>query len=140
MDYLKNLTGGSKEGEAQTQNTASTEQKGSGGFMSGLSDKLNTAAGGGKESEKNEDYLDKGELMLSWPSTSLKCHGFHIMEADISFLKLSMPSSNTLSVRDPKTMNLPLSRRRMNRSPTSSGSSTKARQERNSQLQTNRLT
>lgn len=30
--------------------------------MSGLTDKFNSAAGGGKESEKNEDYLDKGAL------------------------------------------------------------------------------
>lgn len=32
---------------------------GGGGFLSGLQSKLNTAAGGGVESEKNEDYLDK---------------------------------------------------------------------------------
>ncbi|KAI9767576.1 MAG: hypothetical protein M1840_005613 [Geoglossum simile] len=32
----------------------------SGGFLSGLGDKLNAAAGGGRESEKKEDYLDKG--------------------------------------------------------------------------------
>lgn len=36
------------------------QQSSSGGFLSGLGDKLNSAAGGGKESEKNEDYLDKG--------------------------------------------------------------------------------
>lgn len=29
-------------------------------MFSGISDKLNTAAGGGRESEKNEDFLDKG--------------------------------------------------------------------------------
>ena len=28
--------------------------------MGGIGDKLNSAAGGGRESEKNEDYLDKG--------------------------------------------------------------------------------
>lgn len=45
-------------GEAQQQ----TSQGGSsgGGFLGGIGDKLNSAAGGGKESEKNEDYLDKG--------------------------------------------------------------------------------
>ena len=38
-----------------------TEQKqGGGGFLGGLGDKFNSAAGGGRESEKNEDYLDKG--------------------------------------------------------------------------------
>ncbi|RMZ82026.1 hypothetical protein DV737_g2295, partial [Chaetothyriales sp. CBS 132003] len=31
-----------------------------GNILSGLGDKLNSAAGGGKESEKNEDLLDKG--------------------------------------------------------------------------------
>ncbi|TVY52745.1 hypothetical protein LCER1_G006088, partial [Lachnellula cervina] len=30
-----------------------------GGILSSISTKLNTAAGGGKESEKNEDALDK---------------------------------------------------------------------------------
>lgn len=59
MDFVKNLAGGNKEEGSnqhnqQTQNTS--EQKSSGGWM----DKLNTAAGGGRESEKNEDYLDKG--------------------------------------------------------------------------------
>jgi len=31
-----------------------------GGFLGGITDKLNSAAGGGRESEKNEDALDKG--------------------------------------------------------------------------------
>lgn len=31
-----------------------------GGFLGGLTNKFNSAAGGGPESEKNEDYLDKG--------------------------------------------------------------------------------
>ena len=31
----------------------------SGGFLDGIGDKLNSAAGGGAEGEKNEDYLDK---------------------------------------------------------------------------------
>jgi hypothetical protein len=32
--------------------------------MSSLTEKFNTAAGGGRESEKNEDYLDKGIDMV----------------------------------------------------------------------------
>ncbi|RMZ80643.1 hypothetical protein DV738_g2638, partial [Chaetothyriales sp. CBS 135597] len=41
-------------------NRQSGNQGGGGNFLSGLGDKLNSAAGGGKESEKNEDLLDKG--------------------------------------------------------------------------------
>ncbi|EKG11932.1 hypothetical protein MPH_10976 [Macrophomina phaseolina MS6] len=51
MDFVKNLAGGSSEDKKPEQ-----EQKSSGGFM----DKLNGMAGGGRESEKNEDALDKG--------------------------------------------------------------------------------
>ncbi|KAF2221108.1 hypothetical protein BDZ85DRAFT_266301 [Elsinoe ampelina] len=62
MDFVKNLAGGSNNQEGQQQqSTGSTEQKQEGGgFLGGIGDKLNSAAGGGRESEKNEDYLDKG--------------------------------------------------------------------------------
>lgn len=84
MDYLNKFTGGDK---AQSQNeqgssSSSNQQSGEGGgFLSGLSNKLNSAAGGGKESEKNEDYLDKGGspflsfpfLPLSQPPPYLAC-------------------------------------------------------------------
>ena len=58
MDFVKNAMGGgdNKKGE----NT----EGGGGGFMGGIGDKLNSAAGGGKESEKNEDLLDKGVCFL----------------------------------------------------------------------------
>ncbi|KAI9749004.1 MAG: peptide-N4-(N-acetyl-beta- glucosaminyl)asparagine amidase, partial [Chaenotheca gracillima] len=36
------------------------QKQGGGGFLGGIGDKINSAAGGGKESEKNEDYVDKG--------------------------------------------------------------------------------
>ncbi|CAG8983544.1 hypothetical protein HYALB_00004345 [Hymenoscyphus albidus] len=53
-------TSSSSSGE-YNQHSSSTEKKeGGGGFLSGITEKLNGAAGGGKESEKNEDYLDKG--------------------------------------------------------------------------------
>jgi hypothetical protein len=45
--------------------SGSNLQKSSGGFLGGITDKLNGAAGGGRESEKNEDYLDKGTLTSS---------------------------------------------------------------------------
>jgi len=58
MDYLNKFTGsGEQKGQAsQTQ----PEKKQEGGFLGGIGDKFNSAAGGGKESEKNEDMLDKG--------------------------------------------------------------------------------
>lgn len=65
MDFVNKLTGGNKaEGQ---QATTQGQQEGSssgGGFM----DKLNGMAGGGKESEKTEDGLDKG--WSSYPSFS----------------------------------------------------------------------
>ncbi|KAI1822767.1 hypothetical protein F4861DRAFT_540696 [Xylaria intraflava] len=54
MDYVNKLVGEGSKDEPKKQ-----EEKKSGGFM----DKLNTMAGGGKESEKNEDALDKGLLL-----------------------------------------------------------------------------
>ena len=45
----------STQGQSQGQQQSS----GGGGLLGSLGDKLNSAAGGGKESEKNEDYLDK---------------------------------------------------------------------------------
>ncbi|KAG9243860.1 hypothetical protein BJ878DRAFT_508769 [Calycina marina] len=71
MDFLKSVTGGgdndkdnNQTNQARHEDGSSQQSEGSsssgGGFLSGLGDKLNSAAGGGKESEKNEDYLDKG--------------------------------------------------------------------------------
>ncbi|KAL1644158.1 hypothetical protein SLS58_004438 [Diplodia intermedia] len=54
MDFVKNLTGGGSEEKKKT--TEQSSSSGGGGFM----DKMNSMAGGGKESEKNEDMLDKG--------------------------------------------------------------------------------
>ncbi|KFY48895.1 hypothetical protein V495_00938 [Pseudogymnoascus sp. VKM F-4514 (FW-929)] len=41
-------------------NSSEGSSSGGGGFLDGLKDKMNSAAGGGRESEKNEDMLDKG--------------------------------------------------------------------------------
>merc|ERR1711881_321171 len=75
MDFLKDAAskfGGSeqqgKQGDAPGTGSAqehasqqsSSGSSGGGGFLGGIGDKLNSAAGSGKESEKNEDYLDKG--------------------------------------------------------------------------------
>jgi len=67
MDALKNAVGMGDNGQQSSGNqqssvNQSTEQKQGGGFLGGLGDKFNSAAGGGRESEKNEDYLDKGTL------------------------------------------------------------------------------
>ena len=76
MDFIKNAMGGEGQGSnnnqqhgqgmQQGQNNMSGQQNqnsggGGGGFLGGIGDKLNSAAGGGRESEKNEDYLDKGQ-------------------------------------------------------------------------------
>lgn len=63
MDALKNAVG---MGDSQESNlnqegqSESVEGGKEGGFLGGIGDKLNSAAGGGPQSEKNEDYLDKG--------------------------------------------------------------------------------
>ncbi|TVY40790.1 hypothetical protein LSUB1_G002391 [Lachnellula subtilissima] len=70
MDFVSKFTGGNnsndqnQQGEGQGQGqanaqTQSQDRKTDGGMFSGISNKLNSAAGGGKESEKNEDALDK---------------------------------------------------------------------------------
>jgi hypothetical protein len=76
MDFIKNLANNngnnpanneantSNYGQSAGQNPSTTEQKQEGSFFSGLADKFNNAAGGGRESEKNEDYLDKGKSRI----------------------------------------------------------------------------
>jgi hypothetical protein len=72
MDFVNKLAGGNNsennqvQGQGQSVNEQVANDKSSGGgFLSGIGDKLNSAAGGGRESEKNEDYLDKGMSCLS---------------------------------------------------------------------------
>jgi len=59
MDFVNKLTGGQEKNEQQSG--PAEEKKEGGGFLSGIGNKVNEAAGGGKEGEKNEDYLDKGK-------------------------------------------------------------------------------
>ena len=71
MDFLKKQMGGGETSQSENmqQGTTGSEQKqGGGGFLGGIGDKFNSAAGGGKESEKNEDYLDKGTWANRSPS------------------------------------------------------------------------
>ncbi|WQF83333.1 hypothetical protein CDEST_08347 [Colletotrichum destructivum] len=55
MDFVKNLTGDNNNNNAASSSAGQTEKKESGGFM----DKINGMAGGGPESEKQEDGVDK---------------------------------------------------------------------------------
>jgi hypothetical protein len=88
MDFVKKAMGGNEsnnqqnqgQGQGQSMNQGSStgqqggqQQEGGGGFMSGITNKFNEAAGGGKESEKNEDYLDKG--MFSIPCDPVRGRG-----------------------------------------------------------------
>ncbi len=66
MDFVKNAMSG---GDKAENNQQGGEQKSEGGgFLGGIGDKLNSAAGGGKEGEKNEDYLDKGQRIFKLQS------------------------------------------------------------------------
>lgn len=67
MGGNKEQNPGNQQGFGNQQGSMNqpTEQKqDGGGFLGGLGDKFNSAAGGGRESEKNEDYLDKGVLSM----------------------------------------------------------------------------
>ncbi|KAI4241960.1 MAG: hypothetical protein LQ352_007343 [Teloschistes flavicans] len=59
MDSFKNAMG-MGGGENKPEGQAAEQGSSGGGFM----DKVNSMAGGGKESEKKEDYLDKGIDMV----------------------------------------------------------------------------
>jgi len=72
MDFVKNLTGNgnnndSKIGQAPipTGDVSRAQSGEAGGFLGGLGERFNSAAGGGAEGEKREDLLDKGMFYLS---------------------------------------------------------------------------
>lgn len=58
MDFINKVTGGGEPNKEAAQQDAS----GSGG---GLMGQFNSMAGGGKDGEKNEDGLDKGEYICA---------------------------------------------------------------------------
>ena len=64
MNFIKSAVNSSSGSNSQEQNTEQKSNEGGGGFLGGIGNKLNTAAGGGKESEKKEDLLDKGPSSL----------------------------------------------------------------------------
>jgi hypothetical protein len=71
MDFVKKFAGGNEGQQGSAQQVPAQQGQGQssgGGFLGGIGNKLNSAAGGGPESEKNEDYLDKGKL-TTLPST-----------------------------------------------------------------------
>src|SRR3569833_1718345 len=121
MDFInKAISGGNiREGEQRTEG----EQKSSGGFM----DKLNSFAGGGKESEKNEDALDKGWCLPA--STILRFHGalftLRVPTNPGSIEQASILCRNTSSSKGLRTMRVLWNRPRMSRFPTSSATSTR---------------
>lgn len=64
MDSLKGAMNSFTGGANETSNTEA-QSSSAGGGLGGIGDKLNSALGGGRESEKNEDYLDKGSCTLT---------------------------------------------------------------------------
>ncbi|KAL2267107.1 hypothetical protein VTJ83DRAFT_4384 [Remersonia thermophila] len=60
MDFINKMTGGNQGSQApgQATNTQQTQSRNTSG--GGLMDKLHGMVGGGPESEKKEDALDKG--------------------------------------------------------------------------------
>jgi len=75
---------------------------GGGNFLGGLGNKLNAAAGGGPESEKNEDMLDKGGLPQS-RMTRRFC-------ADKKLIQPSTMLKKSSSVKVLRTTSRPLNR------------------------------
>ncbi|KAI1332730.1 hypothetical protein F5Y16DRAFT_394038 [Xylariaceae sp. FL0255] len=55
MNFINKITGGSSQRKDEKEKLPTENPESSNGIM----DRLNTMAGGGKESEKNEDGLDK---------------------------------------------------------------------------------
>lgn len=83
-NFAKSFSGGDSAQTQQSQSGQSLnseQQQGSGGFLGGIGDKLNSAAGGGRKSEKNEDMLDKGSSFHLRLGTGL------ILEAGIDFVQ-----------------------------------------------------
>ena len=150
MDFVNKFTGG----DANKDNQKPVEEKKEGGFMGGLTDKFNSAAGGGKESEKNEDYLDKGmylSYLYFYPRADASISSHLWSWQQISERKTeednhqniantnkqeSTSSKSVCSVKASKTTSLLSSKQRMSKSPTSFVDSTRTQQERTFQSRT----
>ncbi|KAK0636616.1 hypothetical protein B0T17DRAFT_482566 [Bombardia bombarda] len=85
MDFINKLasqaTGEQKTDGSQGQQTTQQQSSSSGG---GFMDKLNGLAGGGKESEKNEDILDKG---VDWVQENILKQGAQDNESAVEQAK-----------------------------------------------------
>ncbi|KAL1838949.1 hypothetical protein VTJ49DRAFT_2043 [Mycothermus thermophilus] len=60
MDFINKMTGSNQGNQAQGQATNPKQPQSSSSSGGGLMDKLHGMVGGGPESEKKEDTLDKG--------------------------------------------------------------------------------
>lgn len=74
MDFINKVVGGESKNENENENrtsqTQEQQEEKSGGFM----DKLNSMAGGGQQSEKSEDAIDKGMTSHPFPFSNPACH------------------------------------------------------------------
>lgn len=117
MDAFKNILSSAASGQNQQSGNQSGSQNQSGGSLAdNLLGKVNSMAGGGKESEKNEDYLDKGE----------HCRSRHIPGSKrlTHPAQVSISSSSTSWAQATRATSRPSSRPKTNRSPTLSAAST----------------
>lgn len=60
MDFLKNALANSDDNQSSKQFYEQQEKKEDNGFAADIKAKINAKMGGGPESEKKEDMLDKG--------------------------------------------------------------------------------
>jgi len=75
MDSLKGALNNFAGVGQQQQGQGQSSSGGLDGVLGGLGNKLNSAAGGGRESEKNEDILDKGRtVFLPFSLIMIVCH------------------------------------------------------------------
>lgn len=94
MDFLKKFTEGDNnnqgqgQGQQQNQGSSSGNQQEGGSFFDKLAGKVNTVAGGGRESEKDEDYLDKGTYPSLQSARVFEAFGFKLtLMAGVDFVQ-----------------------------------------------------
>ncbi|KAI1350234.1 hypothetical protein F5Y01DRAFT_286787 [Xylaria sp. FL0043] len=80
MDFVNKLAGGESKDENNNTTATQNQQESSGGIMG----KLNSVAGGGKDSEKNEDALDKG---IDWVQENVLSQGDQSNESAVEQAK-----------------------------------------------------
>lgn len=107
-ETISSFTGGGGNNADQQQGSEQKQQ--GGGFLGGLGDKINSAAGGGRESEKNEDMLDKG---------TIASHRLRAMSLTGAVMQASISSKRESSARARRTTRVRSSRPRTSRSQTS---------------------